>query len=372
MKLLLLVIFSQSLFSSCSTVKDLFVGFSYEKEININASESQVLSKTGAPKFKIPVKDGEVLLLFQNGYVVTKNDLVVERGNYSAKQIAPFRSIRQSPGQYLLKNVTSYAQLPTSYISEKDVGMLIYPDGAIYLKNGIVFGASEAFYGDEIVFNITTNSFSNGNPNEGNYYISSGTKEISEDDLMFLEVKNYLRNSLRFKKMNFVDDLKKADFVLMLNYGISDPKERLEVISTPIYIPTYTPGLDLSVRNQYGAKVGSVESQGQFGAAYAGQSVSTVTHVSYNRWLDLHAFDYKIFKKSGAFKPVWKLTTMSEGERGDIRFVIPALVYASHEYTNEDSKSNKFNSYQAAAMNLALYHLDFNQLIVKRGLTPKE
>jgi len=163
--------------------------------------------------------------------------------------------------------------------------------------------------------------------------------------------------------MKIVDDLSKADYVVLVNFGISDPKESVEVVSRPVFLPQYNPGQTTNVYGAYGNMLGSIKTNGQWSSQYAGQQTETYTTISYNRWLNVEAIDHKIWKRSKELAPVWKVLTSSEGPSGDLRLVMPALTMGVQNYINKDSGTQLSLRAMPESLNKYVFETKFMSLI---------
>ena len=67
-----------------------------------------------------------------------------------------------------------------------------------------------------------------------NYYFFPLDKDVSINDLQFKEVCRLLKPYFENKNMIVTENLYNADYIVMISYGISEPKEHIETYNTPV------------------------------------------------------------------------------------------------------------------------------------------
>jgi hypothetical protein len=140
------------------------------------------------------------------------------------------------------------------------------------------------------------------------YVISSAMQEISDEDLRFKEIAQYIENALKMKGYNRVDNKEKAEILIRLAYGIGNPQ-------TTTYTTTTGSG--------YAYQVG-------WWWNIVPPTTETVKQTTYQRNLVLEAFDLKT--KSDRLPQLWRTALSSEGRSSDMRTVLPHLIAASVDY----------------------------------------
>ena len=146
------------------------------------------------------------------------------------------------------------------------------------------------------------------------YYISSGTKDINEDDLQFKEFVRFVENALSLTQKGYerVDSEQKADLLIRLSYGIGNPQTTTNV-STTSY--------------GYGYQVGWMW-------YYAPPSIETVNMTTSIKNLIVEAYDLKSPKQS----QLWKVSLHSkDGQVDSLRDMIPLMAVAAMPYFGEDT-----------------------------------
>ncbi len=173
------------------------------------------------------------------------------------------------------------------------------------------------------------------------YVLQSGMKDTSDNDLRFKEYSKIVRNSLQKKGFTPVADVKKADMVVMLSYGISDPNTKSYTRSVPVYGNQNS--TTTTVTNSYGQNIGSFQTQPSNPYAPSGYQSVTDEVTTYNRFVILTAYDAKdVLKPRGQaekFDPkmLWETKVTSTGSSGDLRKVFPVMMLGAIPYFGKNS-----------------------------------
>lgn len=180
---------------------------------------------------------------------------------------------------------------------------------------------------------VSINSIGN-NPHEyQSYILLSGMKNSNPDDLQYKEYAGYIHKVLQEKGFKETD-FGKADMVVFLYYGISDPINEQYSYSMPVYGQT-------GVSSSY--TTGTLNTFGNM-ATYSGTTTYTPTYgivgsqnysgtrTNYTRHIILDAVDAKKYKELQKIQSLWKTTIISTGSSGDLRTIFPILLGAGKEY----------------------------------------
>jgi hypothetical protein len=352
-------------------VKNSLFGYDFKKEIATGEAEASAISKVGSPAFRLPLNQSETMMLYNSGYFIVKNGLVTVADKYSN-----IHSRTENLESDIMTGTTAIEAIsalgtPSKATIEKDGLIIEYASGAIFIRDGVVVGSSNKIYEDDLNFFAEINGFRDQEQEiKGAYYISPGEKSISENDLLFKEAKEYIAKALHDTGHTTTDNLDSADFVLLVQFGISDPKERVDVVSRPVYLPQYNPGQTIGVFSGLN-QVGTLQTSGSWSTNYAGQSTETVRTITYSRWLNLQAFNYKEFKKSGSFNPLWKTMATSEGSSRDIRYILPGLVVVTKLHLGEDTKLLQTYRILPTSANGFVYSSKFEKTMKRRNIAGK-
>lgn len=139
------------------------------------------------------------------------------------------------------------------------------------------------------------------------FFITSGMQNVSDNDLDFLEVARYIENALSQKEYVRTDNIKNADILIRLAYGIGDPQTSADTVVTS-YGYSYPVGWMWFT---------------------APPTTETVTTTTYKRNLILEAYDLKDPERKSQ---LWKTTIKSEGSSSDLRRILAYMIAASAEY----------------------------------------
>lgn len=210
-----------------------------------------------------------------------------------------------------------------------------YPSGNSYLVSSI-------------------DSYGNYNLKGKTFVIASGMDGVNEKDLAFKEFADVTAKAIVRKGAINVSSSNNADLLILLQYGISDPQTYQENIPVPIFGITGISSATTTTNtrlNMSGKAYGSAYSTGGtttgniYGSSTTNRNSTTTTNYDYNygvtgvynktvnrtifnRYCNLYAFDNKV--KSDSI--LWKTKIESIGSSGDLRVVLPYMVYTGMDY----------------------------------------
>ncbi|MDR1562788.1 MAG: hypothetical protein LBS54_06880 [Dysgonamonadaceae bacterium] len=184
---------------------------------------------------------------------------------------------------------------------------------------------------------------------EKTFYVESGDKNISSNDVEFREYAEYIKESLRLSGAEETYDKKGADMCILVNYGISD-ESYTETVPVPIWGQTGVSSIRTTSKttgSASGSAHGSASRIGNsiYGSAYGSTSGSSTTTATTNvtpsygitgytnvdrrvslfrRVVNVYAYD-----NQQTSEPVmlWKTNLISEGSSIDLRRVVPYMAY---------------------------------------------
>ena len=139
------------------------------------------------------------------------------------------------------------------------------------------------------------------------FFIISAMQNVGDNDLEFLEVARYIENALSKKGYIRTDNIKSADILIRLGYGIGNPNTSSETVVTS---------------HGYSYPVGWMWFT-------APPQTKTVTTTTYMRNLILEAYDLKDPKRKSQ---LWKTTVKSGGGTSDLNRILAFMIAASSEY----------------------------------------
>lgn len=175
------------------------------------------------------------------------------------------------------------------------------------------------------------------------YYFLPLDKNVNANDLQFKEVCQLIKPYFENKNMIVAENLYNADYIIMLGYGISDPKEHIETYNTPVTGITgynsYTFGTSnatIDRNNIYGTHNSQTYSTPTYGIVGYRQNIRTYT--DYERHVGMAA--YGLNKENDDIKlgdQVWKVFIHSIGSSGDFRKVLPFMLHILPETLGENT-----------------------------------
>lgn len=172
------------------------------------------------------------------------------------------------------------------------------------------------------------------------FWLLSGNKDVTADDLEFREYAGYLRRGLVQAGFSEAANFDKADLAIFVRYGIGDPKEHHFSYSLPIYGPigggTYTYSGTSYSSYSSATTHGTIYQQPQYGVV-GSQQVSR-TDVTHLRYLLVDALDVKAHRTDKKVVPVWQMEVFSRGSSADLRRVFPVLVVAATPHFGKNTK----------------------------------
>ncbi len=161
----------------------------------------------------------------------------------------------------------------------------------------------------------------NQQPATRTYFLIPGNQGTLPNDLQFKEFARYAKKALAAKGFREAD-LDKADLIIGLAYGISDPKTVQNLVSSPVYGQ-----IDPGGQAGPGAHIYFAPSYGIRGYRY-----STETTTEYTRFIGFFAISAAGFTNNQTIEPVWQTIITSSGSGGDLRAVFPIILAAAVDY----------------------------------------
>ena len=357
-----LKIFILAITVGCSTMGQLqnrYVTFNPGGSIVHGAGSSAVYEKLGTPA--LTYQDGNKnYLIYERGFVEIQNDRVAQVLAYNPEYVygTSFKNY-VSPGNSVSKTLLKLGK-PQEISSLNDGYYFRYNNGAVFFKDEQIVQVQDKVFQDGHQFTINISSFSDSSSDpEASYYVASGSKEFSQNDFQFKEVKRYIERAIRDQGRKISSTKEKAQYIVLVNFGISDPKENIDVVSRPVYLPSFNPGSTTNVYGSFGNKLGSLQTDSSWSLQYAGQQTETIRTTVYTRWLNVTAFSKDIWQKTQEIHPVWKVLTTSEGSSGDLRLLIPALSLGVQNYIDVDTGTQVIKTAMSDVLNDYYYETKF-------------
>jgi hypothetical protein len=182
----------------------------------------------------------------------------------------------------------------------------------------------------------------------GTYYVIPGLKKVSPRDLQFREFAAQAERAMEYRGYNKAASPADAGLLILLTYGIGDPKVDYEVISSPVYdlVPS---GTFTTVAQSNTSRFGSgltttTTSTTRQNTTLGVVGMSTRTHktVEFDRFLQLVAIDTELYKQTGESEEVWKTTVTSTGTTDDLRRAFPVMLAGAMRRIGVDTRGKQF------------------------------
>jgi len=177
------------------------------------------------------------------------------------------------------------------------------------------------------------------------YEVRNKNPLVADDSLRFKEAAGYVKTALSGRGMYEAPSNTKADMVIDVDYGVSPPKVKQEMVSEPVYVTI--PGQIRTERIQVGTDsqgrpvYQTVTVQDPPSTQFAGFREYLVTVTVYEKYLKLSARENKEASEGRPTPEIWTIDITSEGESRDVRKHLPILVAASIDYIGKDSQGQK-------------------------------
>ena len=162
----------------------------------------------------------------------------------------------------------------------------------------------------------------------------SGKKGVASTDLKFMNYAVYVSRAM--SQMGYVptSDITKASLLIILNYGIGDPKKTYFTYTSPVFGQTGGQTYNYTA-NTYGTSgyqrtSGTVTEQKGFGVVGYQSNLGSRTY--YDRFIDFLAIDAKTFLKTNQVVELCRTTIKSSGSSGHLSNVFPYMVAAARRH----------------------------------------
>lgn len=178
--------------------------------------------------------------------------------------------------------------------------------------------------------NSYVNSYASSPVPAGTTYVLYPAAEgVSPDDLEFLEYASHIEKALSAKGWRRISPHQQADLAVLVSYGIGDPQQHTTTSALPIFGQTgvqsaYTHG---SVNLPTYGNTATYSQTTTYTPSYGITGYVPVqnTYTTYQRWLNVAAFDFGVYLREGKEAQVWRVSVTSSGSTGDLRQIIPYM-----------------------------------------------
>ncbi len=174
------------------------------------------------------------------------------------------------------------------------------------------------------------------------YRLRSTNPENPEDTLRYQEAANFVRTALSGRGLYEAAEPEAADVVIELDYGISPPEVRQEVVKEPVYrtvpgrtyVSTVVVGTDKEGKPIVQRQVYREPDRQEF----VGFREYLVTRVYYEKYLTMAARENRSDAEGGVPAEVWTVDVRTVGESDDLRKHLPVLAAASIKHIADDTR----------------------------------
>lgn len=162
--------------------------------------------------------------------------------------------------------------------------------------------------------------------------IFSGNQNIPNNDVMFKDFAFALYSALTSLKLK--KDEINPDYVILINFGISDPIVETETTIRPVF--NWVPGTSQYTHGTIGNQSFSAHTSSNGYMQYAGNTITQEQHTSFKRYIALNIYDGKTLKQKEP-KMVSKVIMDSVGYSADLKPVAGVMFALTKDYINESS-----------------------------------
>jgi hypothetical protein len=160
-----------------------------------------------------------------------------------------------------------------------------------------------------------------------------------ETELQFLEYSTLVERALLARGFRKAAGFETADLAIFIAYGISDPKVTTHTYRRPVWGQT---GVTATTTGTTRANIlGGVDIDATTTETptygMTGYRTETNTSTSFERYLDLTAYDLVKFRQNEAQEVTWDARVTSVGSSDDLRRVLPVMVAAARPYLGTSS-----------------------------------
>lgn len=204
---------------------------------------------------------------------------------------------------------------------------------------------------------ITAQDYSNNT--KESYYVIPLDKNTRVDDLTFQSVVSLIKPYFEEKNMYITNDIVKADNIIILGYGISDPQILTETRSEPvtgIIGYNYNTYGNIYTNNNYGTYNSNTYSTPKYGIV--GYREKQINYTIYSRWIGIAAYKKE---KDKIGKQIWKTYLYSEGSSNDLRGVMPYIIKPLSEVLGTNT-----NGYSEYLVNVLYQGQDDEEVTFKK------
>ena len=176
------------------------------------------------------------------------------------------------------------------------------------------------------------------------YKIVSSNPEVSEEDLQFKEVAEYVKTTLSAQGLYEAADLESADMIVDISYGIGEPQVDFKTYTTPVYamigggyrtVATPIVGKDGKVRMVTTTIYIPPRKE------IIGMEEQIVPITTYEKFLRMTSRDNRAADESEGPVQVWSIYVKNKDESDDLRKYLPLMAAASGDYVGKNTEQQQ-------------------------------
>ena len=176
------------------------------------------------------------------------------------------------------------------------------------------------------------------------YKIVSSNPEVSEEDLQFKEVAEYVKTTLSGKGLYEAPDIESADMIVDISYGIGEPQVDFKTYTTPVYamvgggyrtVSTPVVGSDGKVRMVTTTIYIPPRRE------IIGMEEKIIPITTYEKFLRMTSRENQDADESEGPVQVWSIYVKNKDESDDLRKYLPLMAAASVDYVGENTEQQQ-------------------------------
>ncbi len=211
----------------------------------------------------------------------------------------------------------------------------------------ITFIAAIVISGCNSTYSFKVDAINNPDPTVKelkSYKIVSSNAQINEEDLEFKEVSHYIKTALSGKGYYEAPDLQKADMVIDVSYGVSEPQTDFKTKTSPIYGRSgggyrsiSTPVIDKNGKVRYVNSTVFTPPRVEM----IGVQEQIVPIITYEKYLRMTSRDNREVENNESPTQVWSIYVKNKDESEDLRKYVPLMAAAALPYVGENTENQQ-------------------------------
>ncbi len=176
------------------------------------------------------------------------------------------------------------------------------------------------------------------------YKIKNKNPAVEEENLRYKEATEFVRTALSAKGLYESPTEDRADMIVEVDYGLGNPRTRIETVTVPVYAQTgggvkYEQVPVVDTRGNQSLRTVAVYQPPRTELVGFDEVPRQVT--VYEKYLHLSAIENKPSTEGRPPAQVWSVSAKAEDESKDLRKFLPILASATADYIGKDSTKEK-------------------------------